>query len=259
MPSVRHEQASLYYERSGAGPAVAFAHGAGGNTLSWWQQVPHFGRSHTVITFDHRGFGRSACAPEHFHPRYFAGDLLAILDDAGVERAAVVCQSMGGWTGLGAALSRPDRVSCLVLAGTPGGLLTPEVQAAAARAGAAAARDGIRGNAALAPDFPARHPDLAHLYDQISGLNAAFEPRLLARLFDADARVAPAALRGWRTPTLFLAGECDQLFPPRALREAAALLPGAELKELPGVGHSTYFEAPDRFNAIVGAFLAAHG
>jgi pimeloyl-ACP methyl ester carboxylesterase len=259
MPRVRHEEATLYYERSGAGPAVAFAHGAGGNTLSWWQQVPHFARSRTVISFDHRGFGRSACAPEHFHPRHFAGDLLAILDDAGVERAALVCQSMGGWTGLRTALSRPERVSCLVLASTPGGLVTSEVQAAATRAGAGAARDGIRGNAALAPDFPLRRPDLAHLYDQISGLNAGFEPRLLARLFDAEGRVAPEALRGWRTPTLFLIGERDQLFPPGALRQAAALLPGAEVRELPGVGHSTYFEAPDRFNAIVGEFLSAHG
>lgn len=38
MPTVRTNDIDLYYEVAGAGPAVVFAHGAGGNHLSWWQQ-----------------------------------------------------------------------------------------------------------------------------------------------------------------------------------------------------------------------------
>ena len=49
------------------------------------------------------------------------------MDDVGVERAAVVCQSMGGWTGMQFTLANPGRVSCLVLSGTPGGVETPAV------------------------------------------------------------------------------------------------------------------------------------
>ena len=79
MPRVESAGASLYYETHGSGPAVVLAHGAGGNAMVWWQQVPHFARRHTVVVFDHRGFFRSRCAPEALDPGLFASDLAAIL------------------------------------------------------------------------------------------------------------------------------------------------------------------------------------
>jgi pimeloyl-ACP methyl ester carboxylesterase len=42
MPIVRLHGGDLYYETHGSGPALVFAHGIGGNRLSWWQQVPYF-------------------------------------------------------------------------------------------------------------------------------------------------------------------------------------------------------------------------
>ena len=127
MPFVNTDNAKIYYETHGEGPPVVLAHGAGGNTLVWYQQIAHFARRHKVVAFDHRGWGRSQCAPEHKHARYFADDMRAVMDDAGVERAAVICQSMGGWTGMQFTLANPERVSCLVLSGTPGGVQTPSV------------------------------------------------------------------------------------------------------------------------------------
>jgi pimeloyl-ACP methyl ester carboxylesterase len=252
MPYAKRSDAELYFEVNGDGPPLVFAHGAGGNTLIWFQQVPHFANARRVVTFDHRGFGRSKCAA--FHAREFAADLRAILDAAGIERAALVCQSMGGWTGLRAALESSERVSALVLSGTPGGVLPPRVLEAFARIGRIAAGEGIRGGPALAPDFPARQPALAHLYDQISGLNPGLPAGALATL--AEARVTPEQLAGYSVPTLMISGEHDQLFPPDALKEAAALIPGCRLVSFPGAGHSPYFEDAPRFNRIVDEFLA---
>ena len=125
MAFVQADGASIYYEALGSGPAVAFAHGAGGNAASWWQQVPVFSERYRMIMFDHRMYGRSQCAPENFDRGKFGEDLMVILDAEGIERTAIVCQSMGGWTGLRAALERPDRVSCLILSNTSGGVSTP--------------------------------------------------------------------------------------------------------------------------------------
>ncbi len=50
-------------------------------------------------------------------------------------------------------------------------------------------------------------------------------------------------------------GECDGVIPPEQGRELAANIPGAELVEIPEVGHLGYAEAPDLFNRAVLDFL----
>jgi pimeloyl-ACP methyl ester carboxylesterase len=258
LPTVETRDATLYYEvhgREGA-PAVVFAHGAGGNRMSWWQQVPVFAREHRVLTFDHRTFGRSACAPEHFTTGEFVADLLAVMDAEGIERAALVCQSMGGWTGLPTALAHPQRVRALVLCDTPGGLFDAAVSEAMRSIGGRAGREGIQAHAALAPDFPQRRPDLTQLYAQISDLNTGVDAGVMAAaLFAAEARIDPSALDGFRVPTLVVAGAHDLLFPIELMRHVAGLIPGAQLREFPDCGHSTYFEEPETFNACVGEFV----
>ena len=250
MATVSRKGASLYYESHGAGPAVVFAHGRGGNAASWWQQVPHFARRFRVIVFDHRGFGRSHCDEAHFKSDYFPGDILAILDAEGIDRASLVCQSMGGWGGLKLAVSQPQRVTSLVLANTPGGLDTPLASAAIAHLASGAIPPGT---GQLGASFVARNPEGAYLCRQISGLNSNF-PRSFNRLTSAQA-VTLKELAGYAVPTLAITGPEDVLFPPPVMREVAATLPGARLVELPGVGHSTYFETPAAFNDLVFGFL----
>ena len=250
MATVSTEGASLYYESHGEGPAVVFAHGRGGNTASWWQQVPHFARRFRVIVFDHRGFGRSRCDEAHFESDYFHSDILAILDTEGIDQASLVCQSMGGWGGLRLAVTQPERVTSLVLANTPGGLDTPLANAAIAHLASGAIPPGT---GQLGAGFVARNPEGAYLCRQISGLNSNF-PRSFNRLTSAQA-VSIAELDGYAVPTLAITGPEDVLFPPPVMEEVARSIPGARLVQLPGVGHSTYFETPDAFNELVFGFL----
>jgi pimeloyl-ACP methyl ester carboxylesterase len=257
MPTIEREGATLYYEVHGSGPAVAFVHGSGGSALSWWQQIPHFAARHRVVAFDHRGFGRSPCAPEALDPRHFAGDLAAILDAAGVARAALVCQSMGGWTGLPFALAHPERTAALVLAGTPGGVVTSRIQRDSAAVPQRAAERGFLGMA-LARAFLERNPARAFLYDRIGSLNppatlGTVLPKLVAL------RVDPVQLAGFRVPTLLVVGTEDSFFSVEGLREVAEAIPGARLQVLPGAGHSAYFEEPDVFNGLVESFFEEIG
>lgn len=257
MPLVARPTAAIWYESVGDGPPLVFAHGAGGNTLVWWQQVPHFARRHRVITFDHRGFGRSSCAAGHEQARHFADDLAAVLDAAGVGRCVLVCQSMGGWTGLQFALSHPERVAALVLSGTPAGIATPAVwQALAAIAASSASQltEPIwdQPHPALAADLFARDPARAFLYGQLAALNPAGG---LARIALHEVMTEPVQLAGWTIPTLLLGGAHDRLFAPEVLREVAAAIPGSQFVEIPVAGHSPYFETPEAFNDAVQGFL----
>src|SRR5712691_1010109 len=95
----------LYYEDTGGtGPAVLFLHGAGGNHLSWWQQVPVFAEEYRCVTLDQRGFGQSPDAAGGPGPSALATGALALLDPLGIGRAALGAQSMGGWAAVGAAV-----------------------------------------------------------------------------------------------------------------------------------------------------------
>jgi 3-oxoadipate enol-lactonase len=253
MPRLELEGVSLYYEVHGAsGPWIAFVHGAGGNALSWWQQVPEFAAGRRCIVYDQRGWGRSksAAPPE---PALFAADLEALLDHLGAERAALVGQSMGGWTVLGCALSRPERVTHLALAGTLAGLTDDDLVARLLELHSATAGAGFDPHRALAPDFPRRAPALTFLYDEICALNPPVGQEFLARLIQL--RYADAAAR-LRMPVAFLAGAQDQLFPLDLVRLAHAKLPRAELVVLEQAGHSGYFECAPEFNAALAALLA---
>jgi 3-oxoadipate enol-lactonase len=260
VPRVPVRDAEIDYEAHGEGRAVVFAHGAGGNAASWWGQVPGFvAAGFRAIAFDHRGFGRSRCTNEHFDPAAFPADLRAILDAEGVERAALVCQSMGGWTGLPFARAWPERVSALVLCGTPGGLWTDAVAASLAGIGERVARDGGivgPGGAALGASYRAANPEGAFLYDQIAAFNVDLEAGAVAKI--GGVRIAPEDLDGFATPTLVVSGDEDVLFPPEALTSVAEAVPGARLERLEATGHSAYFERPERFNRLVLDFLAAN-
>ena len=125
MPYANNDGIELYFETHGdTGPGLIFAHGAGGNASSWWQQVPEFSATHRVVVFDHRGFARSSCPEAQQSALHFEADLIAVMDAADLERATLVCQSMGGWTGVRAAVNHSDRVRSVLLANTPGAIRT---------------------------------------------------------------------------------------------------------------------------------------
>jgi len=250
----------IYWECVGEGnaPALCLCHGAGGNHAVWYQQVPVFGRSHRVVTWDHRGFGRSTARGGPTNPARAAADLTALLDHLEISRADLVGQSMGGWTVLRAALDQPKRVRCLVLADTPGGIpnrATGALRAQLETGGAALAPPPRLGrHPALDPSLTERDPARAYLYQMLGNFGepdlAAVVPGLLA------SEVGSAELERLELPVLCIVGQNDPLFPPDVIRSCAALLPRAEVIEIPGSGHSPYFEDPATWNHELATFLS---
>lgn len=255
MPVARINGIELYHEIHGEGPAVVLAHGAGGNHLSWWQQVPYLSQHFRCVTFDHRGFGSSRDLPDNPGADAFIEDLRQLLDHLGIERTALVAQSMGGWTSLGFASKYPDRVTALTLCDTTGGIDDPEV--AREMRSLQATMQGrltVVLQRAYSAQFPQRDPARCFLYQQISGLNVHMPADLLTKLTAMRHRVEPLIER--RLPTMLLVGEEDVLTPATTMELMARRIPHARFVKVPGAGHSVYFERPDEFNRIVLEFLS---
>ena len=255
MPTLERPDCDLYYEETGSGPAIIFAHGAGGNHLSWWQQIPLFAKSYRCVAFDHRGWGRSIPTGGP-GPAGFVDDLIALMDELRIGRAALVAQSMGGWTCLGAALQAPERVAALVMADTIGGLMTEAIREPW-EAGRARIRD--KGLEALAYDrsLRQRDPALAFLYEEIMALNPPRDSALLGALNDLTPD--PSAVAELPVPILWVVGGNDPLIPPAAMRAAHTHVPGSEYYEIPATGHSVYFERAEEFNGQLSRFLVDTG
>ena len=265
---IERPDARIRYEVTGQGPAIVFAHGLGGNLMSWWQQVAHFSTRYTCVAFSHRGFFPSTAPAEGPDPAAYAADLAALVDELGLGDIRIVCQSMGGWTGVEYALSRPGRVKALVLGATTGSLdprqmrepersrLDPWKQASAtARADLLARNINPAAGARMAEEQPALH----HLYNHIYGLTQGFDREAVRARLDAQRRRAPDSFAAANCPVLFVPSEEDIVLPPFAGAAMAAVIPGAKVVPLPRAGHSGHFERAAQFNAIVDAFFAEAG
>jgi pimeloyl-ACP methyl ester carboxylesterase len=256
MPFLTLPGCDLYYEVTGSGPALVFAHGLGGNQLSWWQQVPHFRARYTCITFAHRGFTPSTGGTDP-GPRAFVDDLEALIDHLGLADVRLVAQSMGGWTCLGYTLRHPERVRALVMCDTTGSLHHPEIERIwAARTGNPEAELFARGIHPAAGERMAREqPALHYLYHQINNLAVGLDKQAVRDTL-ASLRITPAEqVAALRVPLLCIAGEEDIVIPPEAVAVLASLVPGARLERVPRAGHSVYFERPDTFNALLDTLL----
>ena len=248
----------LYYEDSGGNaPAIVFLHGAGGNHLSWWQQLPVFVDEYRCIAVDQRGFGQSPDVPGGPGPAALGADVLALLDHLGIARAALVAQSMGGWAAVGAAVKAPERFWAIVLANTVGNLSNDAITAVRQRLGAASPpRPAVIWHAALGATVRKQQPIRSFLYAQISGLNAP----LSADFRDQFMRLTTPVERyaATRVPTMFLTSDEDGLIWPELSETVHRHVPGSRFERVEAAGHSTYFERPDVFNREVGAFLKEH-
>lgn len=261
----RPDGAVIHYEVAGEGPPMVFAHGLGGNHLSWWQSAPVFAQNHKVVVFSHRGFSPSVAPGGLPDPKLYAGDLVALLDALSIPKAVIVGQSMGGWTAVETALAAPDRVAGIVMSCTSGSFDydrfgDPGVKAwreAAPGAIAALAERGI--HRAAGARMADEQPDLHALYQGIDRLTFGLDKNEVGnRIRAIRTRGAEDAAR-IACPALFVIGEEDLLICPRGIELVAGTLPKARTVTVPVSGHSVYFERATLFNATVEGFLAEIG
>jgi 3-oxoadipate enol-lactonase len=263
--SLRVDGAAIHYEVWGQGPAIVFAHGLGGSHVSWWQQVSHFSRRYTCVSFAHRGFASSSMDFGQPDPQMYAQDLAALVDHLELTQAHLVGQSMGGWTVLEYSLRHPGRVKSLVLSSTTGSIDPALVDgfdhdelaiwrhnsmksANHCRLVSAHPAAGLR----MASEQPAMHL----LYQHIDEMSPHLDKEALRARLQAMRIRTPAGLAATGIPLLLVSPQEDIVIPPIALRSLAKAVPGAKLAELACTGHSPYFENAKAFNDCLDAFFS---
>ena len=264
MPETTQSGWTIYYETVGdrANPPILL-------TLGLSHRLPHWGTLPKllaerlfVVTFDCRNMGQSERRDEAYTVRDEVEDMRAVLDAAGVERAAIYGRSRGGMLAQEFALSYPARTRALVLCGTshrgPGTVGSTDRVNAAMNFDPASSREEIFGNqneAMASPGWRERDPDA---FAYCLGVDLEAPPRrfAVARQREAIADWSSHDRLGQITvPALVLCGEDDGMVPPDNSRLLAAAIPGAKLQLIPQCGHLPMLEQPAAVAAAVLAFL----
>ena len=249
--------ARLYWREDGRadGPPILLLNAIGTDMALWDAALPPLARTFRVIRMDTRGHGASDATPGDYDLPGLAGDALAVLDAAGIPKAAVCGLSLGGMIAMTLSLVAPARVSALVAACTSPAMdpgtwearrRTVLQEGVAAIAEAALSRffsEAFR-NARPEVADTVRAGLLATPAAGYAGCAAAIR----------DMRLA-AALAGITVPTLVIAGSRDVSTPFEGHGERiAAAVPGATSRML-DAGHLACLEAPDAFAGAVRGFL----
>ncbi|MFL5897743.1 MAG: alpha/beta fold hydrolase [Solirubrobacterales bacterium] len=107
---VRARGMEFHYAEAGAGEEVVLClHGWPQHWYEWRRLIPALADRHRVIALDQRGFGWSETPAQGYEKEELARDVLAVLDELGIERVKLVGHDWGGWIGFLLCLREPER------------------------------------------------------------------------------------------------------------------------------------------------------
>jgi len=243
-----------------SGPAVVLLHGFPLNRSMWDDQIDALASRFRVLIPDLRGHGASDAPPGPYTMRQHVRDVVRLLDRSGIERAALVGLSMGGYVAMNLMATHADRIWALALLDTRAEGDTEPSRAMRARQATEIKAEGLEPfiqtaiGRMFARDSIEREPELVARYRRM--VEPARPASVIAALQGLALRSdVSSVLRGVRCPTLVIVGAEDSVTPPDDARRIAELVPGARLEVIPDVAHLSNMEAPARVNELLVGLL----
>ncbi|MFJ4534070.1 MULTISPECIES: alpha/beta fold hydrolase [Streptomyces] len=258
----------LWTEQRGAADAapLLLVMGAQASGLGWPEPlVDALAAHHRVIRYDHRDTGRSTWSfdEQPYRIADLADDVIAVLDGLGIDRAHIVGMSLGGMLAQMVLADHPDRLLSATLIGTMALSTTPYTRPD----GSTVPPDALPGIAPEVLELWARpaedHGAAAEVERRIEHWRVlaggrlpfdedyfrAFEQRVIAhtghhRVGTAHGRAADDGmlrtdqLAKNEVPALVVSAPAEPVFPPPHPQHLAQCVRGAELVEIPGMGHA---------------------
>lgn len=245
-----------------AQPTAIFIHGVLGDHSVWILQTRYLAHhGWNVLALDLPGHCRSGGEPPATVEEA-ADFVLALMDAAGLEKAALIGHSFGSLIALEAASKAPNRVSQLVLVGIafPMRVSPALLQASVTEPTKALAMVNVFSRATLAPPPSALGPGT-----WVYGASMALGRRVLAsnpkvNVFYTGFKACDSYQNGLQAmarltcPVLFVLGKTDQMTPPKAAQELIKVASNSKVVYLPG-GHQQMNETPEEMLAALSGFL----
>jgi len=239
-------------------PAVILLHGLGGNATNWAFTVPALSQNYHVFVPDQIGFGKSDRPMLKYRVGTYVDFLDKFMSELKIEKATLVGNSLGGWVAALTAITYPDRVEKLVLAGAAG-LKPPEVDLAQVYSLNYSTRDEVRKLVKLV------------FYNQaLFGSDAAIDQSMAVRINANDGYTINSLIESIKRnedflngrlgdikkPTLIIWGKQDGLIKPSDGEQFKREIAGSELMIFDQCGHVPMVEKAADFNKAVIAFLS---
>ncbi len=243
-------------------PWLVLVHGLGYGRRGWGAVVDLLAERFRLVLIDNRGIGDSDVPEGPYTALEMASDVVAVLDEAGIDRAHVLATSLGGMIAQELASRHPQRIERLVLvASTPGGEAAYPIPERT--------RKLLVEMTQLEPQDLLRRAVENACHDDTVRYNPQLVERIMMLRLEqpqdpAGWRAQAAAgvsyeagdrLRSVAAPTLVLHGDGDHVVDPRNADVLVRQIRHARQVRLPGTGHLSFWEAPDRFLRVVTDFL----
>lgn len=260
----------------GSGRPILLLHPAGFFGAVWVSQLARLG-GHRVLAPDLPGHGLSGALDYRRADlrRKFVGDATAILDELGIEQAAVVGNSLGGMYALWMALAAPERVSRMAIVGIPGIALGTRADLGLALLGVPVLNRlllrlpsnpkrtrvmltrtlGKRASRAADRELFEIHYLAGRRPEVVLSLSTMLEREFRWKTPRPEWVVRGDELAGLPMPTFFLIGDADAYGGRQVVDDAARGIPDARVESIPG-GHLPYLDQPDECARLLSMFLA---
>jgi len=251
------------YEIRGDGEPLTLVHGLAYDRNGWGRLPDLLAQRFRVVLIDNRGVGESDEPEGPYTVAEMAADVVAVLDDAGIERTNLFGVSLGGYVAQEVALTYPGRLAKLVLASTaPGGPKAHPMPAAGLEAfGKYPMMEREAGLRLMVENSLGGRGvrDVPGLADEIFAYRRAHAPSLAAwqaqayagATFDAYDRIGAI-----QAPTLIVQGGADNVVDPRNAELLGELIPNARAEIVPDRGHLLVWEDSERVAELVTEFLS---
>jgi len=256
----------LRFVRTGSGSAVVLIHGFGSSIYTWKDVIPALAARHDTIALDLPGFGESD-RPADLSLEALPRAVIGLMDRLGIERAALVGNSMGGATAAIVAAMAPLRVSRLVLLDAAGFNMDPEAMPGTVRVTMSWAAPvlGLLPGKRLVVERSLRqvfHDDAFVTPERVSEYLAPVQrPGTFAALRSLGASLGErpeavaAALGGISALTLVIWGGDDRWIPLADADRFVTAIAGARKVVIPACGHVPQEEKPAQVAQLLLEFL----